>query len=78
MTTKKARLTVYLTSAAELDDLREQLRILAPIEDRGFISRSTAIEAAVSVALRDLTARGVDSDVFKTLVTLPQENEAQP
>ena len=32
MTTQKARLTVYLTSAAELDDLREQLRILAPLE----------------------------------------------
>ena len=71
MTTSKARLTVYLTSAAELDDLREALRILAPMGRRGFISRSTAIEAAVSVALADVTARGVDSDVFKTLVTLP-------
>ena len=71
MTTKKARLTVYLSNPSELDDLREQLRILAPMGRRGFISRSTAIEAAVSVALADVTARGVDSDVFKTLVTLP-------
>ena len=71
MTPSKQRLTVYLTSAAELDDLREALRILAPIADRGFISRSTAIEAAVSVALRDVQARGVDSDVFKVLVTSP-------
>ena len=71
MTTSKARLTVYLTSAAELDDLREQLRILAPMGRRGFISRSTAIEAAVTVALRDVQARGRDSDVFKALVTLP-------
>ena len=71
MTTKKARLTVYLTSAAELDDLREQLRILAPLELRGRISGSTCIEAAVSVALRDVQARGVESDVFKVLVTLP-------
>ena len=78
MTTSKARLTVYLTSAAELDDLREALRVLAPIADRGFISRSTAIEAAVSVALRDVQARGRDSDVYRALVTLPQENEAQP
>ena len=77
MTTSKQRLTVYLTSAAELDDLREQLRILAPLELRGRISGSTCIEAAVSVALRDLTARGRDSDVFKTLVTLPGESEAQ-
>ena len=71
MTTKKARLTVYLTSAAELDDLREALRVLAPIADRGFISRSTAIEAAVSVALRDVQARGRDSDVYRAMVTSP-------
>ena len=71
MTTKKQRLTVYLPSAAELDDLREALRILAPMGRRGFISRSTAIEAAVTVALRDVQARGRDSDVFKALVTLP-------
>ena len=77
MTTNKQRLTVYLSSAAPLDDLREALRILAPIADRGFISRSTAIEAAIGLALRDLTARGRDSDVFKTLVTLPGESEAQ-
>lgn len=72
MTTTKARLTVYLTSAAELDDLREALRILAPMGRRGFISRSTAIEAAVSVALRDVQARGVDSDVYRAMVTLPR------
>ena len=77
MTTSKARLTVYLSSAAALDDLREQLRILAPIEARGGISRSTAIEAAIGLALRDLTARGRDSDVFKTLVTLPAISEAK-
>ena len=71
MTTKKARLTVYLTSAAELDDLREALRILAPIEARGRITGSTAIEAAVSVALRDIEARGRDSDVYERLVTSP-------
>ena len=71
MTTSKARLTVYLTSAAELDDLREQLRILAPLDARGFISRSTAIEAAIGLALRDVQARGVDSDVYRAMVTLP-------
>ena len=72
MTTSKQRLTVYLTSAAALDDLREQLRILAPLELRGRISGSTCVEAAVSVALADVQARGRDSDVFKTLVTLPR------
>ena len=71
MTTSKQRLTVYLTSADELDDLREALRILAPIGSRGFISRSTAIEAAIGLALRDVQARGRDADVFKALVTSP-------
>ena len=71
MTTKKARLTVYLTSAAELDDLREALRILAPIGSRGRISGSTCIEAAVAIALADVQARGRDSDVYKQLVTSP-------
>lgn len=71
MTTNKARLTIYLRNSSELDDLREALRVLAPIEARGRISGSTCIEAAVSVALRDIEARGVESDVFKTLVTSP-------
>ena len=71
MTTSKARLTIYLSNPAQLEDLREALRILAPIADRGFISRSTAIEAAVSVALRDIEARGRDSDVYRAMVTLP-------
>ena len=71
MTTSKARLTIYLSNPAQLDDLREQLRILAPLELRGGISRSTAIEAAVTVALRDVQARGRESDVYRALVTLP-------
>ena len=71
MTTNKARLTVYLTSAAELDDLREALRVLAPLTDRGRITGSTCIEAAIGLALRDVQARGVDSDVYRAMVTLP-------
>ena len=78
MTTSKARLTVYLRKPSELDDLREALRILAPLEIRGRITGSTCVEAAVSVALRDVREHGRDSDVFKTLVTLPQEKEVQP
>ena len=77
MTTSKQRITIYLAQPSHLEDLREALRVLAPIEARGRISGSTCIEAAVSVALRDLTARGVDSDVFKTMVTSPVVNEAQ-
>ena len=78
MTTSKQRLTVYLTSAAELDDLREALRVLAPLTDRGRITGSTCVEAAIGLALRDLTARGRESDVYQAMVTSPVVNEAQP
>ena len=71
MTTSKQRLTVYLRNGSELEALREALRVLAPLDARGFISRSTVIEAAIGCALRDIEARGRDSDVFKALVTLP-------
>ena len=77
MTTNKARLTVYLRKPSELDDLREALRILAPIEARGRITGSTAIEAAVSVALRDVTARGRQSAIYETLVTSPSNLEIE-
>ena len=77
MTTSKARLTVYLSNPSELDDLREALRRLAPIENRGRISGSTCIEAAIGLALRDVQARGRDSDVYRAMVTLPVVNEAQ-
>ena len=71
MTTDKARVTIYLADLKPLDDLREELRTLAPIEARGGISRSTAIEAAITVALADLRERGRKSGVYKTLVTSP-------
>ena len=72
MTTSKQRLTVYLAQPSELEDLREALRVLAPIEARGRISGSTCIEAAVTLALRDVQARGVESDVYRAMVTLPR------
>ena len=82
MTTSKARLTVYLCHPSELDDLREALRILAPLTDRGRITGSTCVEAAVSVALRDVHENGAQSAIFqamvKPLVTLPVVKEAQP
>ena len=71
MTTDKKRITIWMNSTAELETLYSALRLLAPIEARGAISRSTAIEAAVSLALADLQARGRESDVFKRLVTSP-------
>ena len=71
MTTEKARVTIYLGDPKGLESLYDELRLLAPIEARGGISRSTAIEAAITVALADLRASGRKSDIYKRLVTLP-------
>ena len=71
MTTDKTRVTCYLTDRRPLDDLTEQLRRLAPIEDRGKISRSTVIETAVRLALEDLRAKGRDAAIYSHLVTSP-------
>ena len=71
MTTDKARITIYLADRRPLDDLFDALRLLAPIEARGAISRSTVIEAAVELALADLRANGRGSAIYKTLVTSP-------
>ena len=71
MTTSKARLTIYLRNPAQLEDLREALRRLAPIEYRGRISGSTCVEAAVSVALADVREHGRQSAIYQALVTSP-------
>ena len=71
MATDKHRVTIYLTDRRPLDDLTEQLRRLAPIEDRGKISRSTVIETAVRLALEDLRAKGRDAAIYSHLVTSP-------
>lgn len=71
MTTDKTRVTIYLADRRPLDDPTEQLRRLAPLEDRGAISRSTVIEAAVAVALDSLRAKGRDAAIYSHLVTSP-------
>ena len=70
-TDNKVRITVWLYDRRPLDDLAEQLRRLAPIEDRGKISRSTVIETAVRLALEDLRAKGRDAAICSHLVTSP-------
>ena len=75
MTTDKTRITIYLADRRPLDDLAETLRTLSPIEERGAISRSTAIEAAVSLALADLRTNGRRSAIFGSMVTSPAESE---
>ncbi len=71
MTTDKQRVTIYLADRRPLDELAEQLRRLAPIEQRGAISRSTVVEAAVSAALADLRENGRESAIARSLVTSP-------
>ena len=77
MTTNKRRVTIYLDHGSELETLFDLVRELAPIEDRGRCTRSTITATALTLALADVQARGRESDVFKTLVTLPAISEAK-
>lgn len=72
MTTDKSRHTIWLYDARQLDTLLEEARRALPLEDRGAVSRSTCIEAAVALALRELRQNGAQSDLLAALVTLPR------
>ena len=72
MTTSKQRLTIYMADTRPLDDLVELARRSVPIEARGRITRSTAIEAAVALALENLRRDGQQSALLAALVTLPR------
>lgn len=78
MTTSKKRLTLYLVSDAALEALLDAARQAAPLELRGKISRSTITEAALALAWQDWQARGRDSELAKSLVTLPGLDEVTP
>lgn len=71
MTTTKARLTLYLGDPQALEDLYRRLRTLAPLEARGKVSRSTIVEACISLALKDVETNGRESAVFRAVVTSP-------
>jgi len=71
VTTNKTRCTIYLSSTRELDDLVEAARRALPLEARGRVTRSTCVEAAVSLALAELRANGKQSELLERLVTLP-------
>lgn len=68
MTTDKKRITVWLHSTAELETLFDALRLLAPIGERGHITRSTITEKAIGLALADLHENGAQSAIFQALV----------
>lgn len=75
MTTDKKRLTLYLASDAALEALYSELRTLAPIAQRGAISRSTITEAALALAWSDVQANGARAAIVSTLVTLPDPQD---
>lgn len=78
MTTDKKRLTLYLASDQALEALYYELRRLAPIAQRGAISRSTIAEAALALAWSDVQANGAGAAIFSRLVTLPDPHEVKP
>jgi hypothetical protein len=78
MTTDKTRHTVWMYDESALDDLVQLARRSVAIEARGRITRSTAIEAAIAVALADLRANGQQSAVLARLVALPRAKAMQP
>ena len=71
MTTTKKRVSLYLASDQPLEALFDTLRELAPLDKRGKISRSTAAEAAISLALADLRENGRASAIYKSMVESP-------
>ena len=54
-----------------LEALFDALRELAPLDKRGKVSRSTAAEAAISLALADLRENGRASAIYKSMVESP-------
>ena len=71
-TDRKTRHTVWMYNGAALDDLVQLARRSVPLEQRGAITRSTCIEAAVGLALEDLRTNGLQSALLAALVTLPR------
>ena len=78
MTTRKKRLTIYLGADTALESLYNELRLLAPIGQRGRISRSRLIEDAIILAWQDVQANGRDAVIYKTVVTLPDDEQDGP
>ena len=70
-TSRKQRYTIWTAQPSELETLYDLVRELAPIEKRGRCTRSTIVEAAIGLALRDIEARGRESDLYRAVVTLP-------
>ena len=75
MSTTKKRISLYFTTDQQLEALFDTLRELAPLAERGKVSRSTAAEAAIILALADLEAHGRESAIYKSMVESPHHSE---
>ena len=71
MSTTKKRISLYFATDQTLEALFTALRNLAPLAERGKVSRSTAAEAAIILALADLKAHGRESAIYKSMVESP-------
>ena len=78
MTTRKKRLTIYLGADTALERLYDELRRLAPMGQRGRISRSRLIEDAIILAWQDVQSNGRGAAIYKALVTLPDDERDAP
>ena len=75
MSTTKKRISLYFATDQTLEALFDTLRNLAPLAERGKVSRSTAAEAAIILALADLEAHGRESAIYKSMVESPHHSE---
>jgi hypothetical protein len=67
---EKVRLTFYLSTQKtyELDDLKTTMRRMAPRRDLSKISKSSIVEAAISVVSADLKEKGLKSNFAKLIL----------
>ena len=67
---EKVRLTFYLSTQKtyELDDLKTTMRRMAPRRDLSKISKSSIVEAAISVVSADLKEKGLNSRFAKLIL----------
>lgn len=72
MTTDKKRVTIWLSSTAELETLYDVRGCWRPSALCGAITRSTITELAIALALADLHEHGAQSPaIFRSMVTSP-------
>jgi hypothetical protein len=66
----KAKLTHYVNeeAAAAVDKAHYLLRLMVPVKERGSISKSDIVEAALLAMIADLGANGAESEVARRVL----------